>query len=275
MLEKLMNNSYAWAILSILTIVSFVYAIVTQRINKEKRMFSYAQRSYSLIKSKKSNFGKLSVTYDGQPIENFCVSEYIVWNSGNRTINSGDMVASKEITFRTNDENKILDAEIINVSEKTNGFEIKNQEEQSLQILFDYVDKKEGFVVQIMHTGSMEDISIECKIKGGLPIKNVVNDSAPKLFATIMNSKAFFGVSTVFLGVFLIFIFLAAIVFTVGIFYTPLQNIIEPGGSNATIVGSAISLWICLLFLVLIYFPTIKKVYGVGVPKTLKKGASF
>ena len=166
MLEKLMDSPIAWAILAIIAIVSFIYAIICQQKNKEKKEFSFCLKSNHLIRGKRSKFEKLSITYDGQQIEDLCVSKFTVWNSGNRTLNRTDMVESKELTISVTDECRILDVELIACSDETNGFSVKIENEHTVKVLFEYADKKDGAVIQIIHTGTNESLKIECKIKG-------------------------------------------------------------------------------------------------------------
>lgn len=276
MLEELMINPVVWTVLSLVTIVSLVYAIFVQQKNKEKKMFSYVKKSNVLIWDKKSKFDKLSVLYDGNHIDSLCVSNFVIWNSGNKPLRRTDMVSSKELTISVANDNRILDAKILKVSEVTNEFELKNIDEQTIKIEFDYADKKDGVVIQIIHTGSEEAISIDCKIIGGLPMKNEINDSTPKFVAKVFDSKAFFNFSCVCISLTMIFNALLALLFTIAIFNANLQqflfsqqNTLFVESQNETII-CAVLLWFFFLFLSSIYFPTIKKVFGVGVPKSLK-----
>lgn len=175
-LEELMHNPYVWAVLALIGITSLVYEIICQQKNKEKKEFSYWQRSLSLIAKKNAIIKKLSVSYDGRIIEDLSVTKYIIWNSGNKTINSGDMVDSKELTIFAFGDHIILDTSLIVQSEPTNRFSINLINKQTVKITFDYVEKNDGIVIQIIHTGNIDDLRIDCKIKGGYPIKKSVQN---------------------------------------------------------------------------------------------------
>ena len=56
MLEDLMNNPYAWAILALATIGSLIYAVYCQKVNKVKREFSSDRKTNTLIENSKSCF---------------------------------------------------------------------------------------------------------------------------------------------------------------------------------------------------------------------------
>ena len=207
MLEKLMDSPIAWAILAGIAIASFIYAIICQRINKERKEISYCLNSNSLIRGKKSKFEKLSIAYDGQQIDALCVSRFTIWNSGNKTLNHTDMVDSKELTISVVDKCKILDVELIACSEETNNFSVRIEDEHTVKIFFEYADKKEGVVVQIIHTGNDEDIQIDCKIKGGNPIKNIVNETAPKFIRKVVSKDIFEKASIISMGIMIVLLF--------------------------------------------------------------------
>lgn len=284
MLEKLMDSPIAWAILAIIAIVSFIYAIICQQKNKEKKEFSFCLKSNHLIRGKRSKFEKLSITYDGQQIEDLCVSKFTVWNSGNRTLNRTDMVESKELTISVTDECRILDVELIACSDETNGFSVKIENEHTVKVLFEYADKKEGVVIQIIHTGSDENIQIDCKIKGGNPIKNIVNETAPKFIRKIVKKDIFEKASIIYMGIVIVLFFCMSVLFAISIFNPKLQAFLmsptmTPIESSSEVQNSAIimsvTFFICSIITGAMYIPLIKKCFNIGIPKTLKKYSDF
>ena len=279
-----MDSPIAWAVLSILAIVSFVYAIICQQKNKEKKEFSFCLKSNHLIRGKRSKFEKLSITYDGQQIEDLCVSKFTVWNSGNRTLNRTDMVESKELTISVTDECRILDVELIACSDETNGFSVKIENEHTVKVLFEYADKKEGVVIQIIHTGSDENIQIDCKIKGGNPIKNIVNETAPKFIRKIVKKDIFEKASIISMGIMIVLFFCMSVLFAISIFNPKLQAFLmsptmTPIESSSEVQNSAIimsvTFFICSIITGAMYIPLIKKYFNMGMPKTLKKYSDF
>lgn len=284
MLEKLMDSPIAWTVLAILAIASFIYAIYCQHKNKEKKEFSYIQKSNSLIRKKKSKFEKLNITYNNQAVEDLCVSRFTIWNSGNKTINNIDIVETKEITISTLDDNQILDVELIACSEETNRFKIEKANEHTIKILFDYVDKKEGIVLQIIHTGTSDSLKIDCKIKGGNPIKNIVNDSVPKLISTIMNREDFEKTIMFATCIAIAFLLIVATIYTIAIFNTELQHILfapkeangtQPFEPKNTAIIMSIVFWVYDLLISALFIPTFKKKFDIGIPKALKRHSSF
>ena len=284
MLEKLMDSPIAWAILAIIAIVSFVYAIICQQKNKEKKEFSFCLKSNHLIRGKRTKFEKLSITYDGQQIEDLCVSKFTIWNSGNRTLNRTDMVESKELTISVADECRVLDVELIACSDETNGFSVRIENEHTVKVLFEYADKKEGAVIQIIHTGNDEDIQIDCKIKGGEPIKNVVNDSAPKIIGKVVR-KEFFGKAFIIsMGIMIVLLFCMSVLFALSIFNPELQVFLmsptmSPIETSSEVQKSAIVtsviFFVYSIIMSALYIPLVKNHFNMGIPKTLKKYSDF
>lgn len=284
MLEKLMDSPIAWAILAVIAIASFIYAIICQRINKERKEISYCLNSNSLIRGKKSKFEKLSIAYDGQQIDALCVSRFTIWNSGNKTLNRTDMVDSKELTISVVDKRKILDVELIACSEETNNFSVRIEDEHTVKIFFEYADKKEGVVVQIIHTGNDEDIQIDCKIKGGNPIKNIANETAPKFIRKVVSKDIFEKASIISMGIMIVLLFGMSALFAISIFIPPLQAFLmsptmSPIESSSEVQNSAIvmsvTFFICSTITDAMYIPLVKKYYNMGIPKALKKYSNF
>lgn len=283
-LQELLDNTLFQAFLAIIAIVGFAYGFIFQRINKEKKEFSFCLKSNHLIRGKRSKFEKLSITYDGQQIDDLCVSKFTVWNSGNRTLNRTDMVDSKELTISVADECKILDVELIACSEETNNFFVKFEDEQTVKVLFEYADKKEGVVIQIIHTGNDEDIRIDCKIKGGNPIKNIVNETAPRLIIKLVKKDVFEKISMIAIGIMIVLLFGMSILLALSIFnpqlqvflmspaMSPIESVAE--AQNATIVMS-VTFFICSVVMGAMYIPLVKKYFSMGIPKELRKYSGF
>lgn len=276
-LENLMDSPLAWAILSILAVVGFAYAIICQHINTERKEFSYCHDSYSLIRKKKTVFEKLSIEYDGKSIDDLTVSYFTIWNSGNRTLNSNDIVETKELSISAENECQILDAEIITLSEETNKFSLIKVDDRTLKIVFDYADKNDGIVLQVIHTGASNSIKANCKIKGGKPLKTHVNDKLPSLVRKAINKPSWIKSLSVFAIAMIAFLLLSAIVCTIAIFNIDLQtwlfqiNETKPIASAKDMVTqTAVMLWVTGLPLVLLYIPLIKKMFNLGIPKSLR-----
>lgn len=171
MLERLMNNPVAWLILSLISVVSFVFGIYTWITGKRRKEISVSDISYVIIKAGKSQVPKLDVIYDGVSIDNLTVTKFYIWNSGNDVINASDIVESKKLSIHSSNDAYILDAQVLNVVDPSNKMCIVSVDPDRVIIDFDYIDQGEGCLIQLLHAGSAEELHFSCKIKGGRKVR--------------------------------------------------------------------------------------------------------
>lgn len=128
----------------------------------------YSIRSNNLIQNFAAKLTKLNILYDDEKISNVTVSKLIFWNDGNKTILDTDIASSDPFVVEGIEGVKILEVEKIFEKNKTNKFEVEVLEDgKKLAINFEYVDKNEGIIIQIVHTGkTSQDIKVGGTIKG-------------------------------------------------------------------------------------------------------------
>lgn len=188
-----MNNPFVWGILAICTIIgvpSFIYTIVTHR----RIQISYVDSSLPIIEKGTSSFEKLSVRYNDEPVERVFVTRVAIWNSGNEEIEESRFVNGKSISLHCDEPTKILDTQIIRETDADNRFRIVECTESEIRLAMDYMNPKDGVVVQVIHTGSYKSISVDCKIKGGNGVKRtgISYDPTPKTKKDDADSKRIF-----------------------------------------------------------------------------------
>lgn len=175
MLEKLMNNPYAWLFLSVLSIFSVIFGVWTWLAGKQRKEISIQCKSDILIKAGKNQIKKLDVLYDGNPIADLTSSKFYIWNSGNQVLQKTDIVAARPITIRAKKAN-LLDVMVLRMSDPTNAFQINTVSEQEAKVDFEYVESGDGVLVQVLHTGNFLDLEFDCKIKGGNDVRNCTKE---------------------------------------------------------------------------------------------------
>ena len=168
-----MNNPYAWAFLSLCTIVSFAFAIYTWIVGRKTKEISIDYYSNDIIKQGKDPISKLDIKFDGKEIHDLSSTFFYIWNSGNDVINIEDIVSTKQLRIKSK-SNNILDVHIIKQSDDSNSFSIMNFTSTNIEIAFEYMDSGEGVLLQVLHTDSKNDLFVDCKIKGGKPIRDCI-----------------------------------------------------------------------------------------------------
>lgn len=273
-LEELMDNPYAWLILSVCTVFSVIYAIYAGVKGKEKKEISYIVNTHEIVQAGKNMIPEFQISYRGQTIDDLTVTRFAIWNSGNRLLNSNDIVDTKPLSITSNDDGPdILDASIIKRSEESNKFTIDKKSAHCAELQFDYIDKQDGIIVQILHTGSAKNISLSTLIKGGKKLKNV-----EKRTTVIKNKKVFKIISTVLTGIemlFLLTITMAIIFERFGLIQDEaFSKFMQSDPKWNPFVLVAIMDVLCVIA-TMMYFRLLKKLFHLNVPSSLRDSIEY
>lgn len=273
-LEELMDNPYAWLILSVCTVFSVIYAIYAGVKGKEKKEISYIVNTHEIVQAGKNMIPEFQISYRGQTIDDLTVTRFAIWNSGNRLLNSNDIVDTKPLSITSNDDGPdILDASIIKRSEESNKFTIDKKSAHCAELQFDYIDKQDGIIVQILHTGSAKNISLSTLIKGGKKLKNV-----EKRTTVIKNKKVFKVISTVLTGIEMLFLLTITMAITFERFGLiqdeAFSKFMQSDPKWNPFVLVAIMDVLCVIA-TMMYFRLLKKLFHLNVPSSLRDSIEY
>jgi hypothetical protein len=127
----------------------------------------YEITSYNIIRDFEAESFPLEILYSGQRVENVTVSKVAFWNAGEETLNEADVASADPLTFQVTSGCKILDAKIISTKNESNKMGLEKLGESCYRLKFEFMDKDEGAVVQLVHTGkSSDDVCVCGTIKG-------------------------------------------------------------------------------------------------------------
>lgn len=179
--ERLQENPYAWAFLSLCTIASLFLAVWALIKGKRKMEFSYYRTGKNIVKGGRSLISDLRLLYKEKVIDDLSITRFAIWNSGSEVLKHSDIVETNALQIiADNDSVKILDAIIIKQSDTSNRFLVEEKNDKVVKFSFNYANKQDGIVVQIIHTGEASSLKLGCKIKGG---------SAPKKIGSIAKQR--------------------------------------------------------------------------------------
>ena len=197
--------SFLIAIIGVITAVFYYYR------GKKVKSPCYAIRSFNIAKDLVSKIESLEMLYDGKPIKNLTVTKIAFWNAGRDTINREDIPTTEPLIIRINEECKILDAKIHSIKNLANQLSISTSEDQlSSNINFEYLDRGDGGVFQLIHTDiNDENIEVHGLIKGaGSPIKKNIPNlklfSSKKKYPRIALSILLFGLPLIQIAKFIL-----------------------------------------------------------------------
>lgn len=275
MIENLKNNSTVWLVLSLCSLIgvpSFIFAIYTWCRGKTKKELSFFKNRYQIVESGRSSIPKFQIFFSGKEINDLTITKFAIWNSGNDVIRREDMVSDNPLCIKCKDDAKILDAKIIAKNEDTNRFSVHRVTTTEVEIDFEYVDKREGIVLQIMHSGDSSDLFLDYKIKGGKKITARSSDITRKMrhfmrqhrLKSLKLDALFLIIEAVFMSALLVGMVLTEMhVIPKEIVYSPPKE----EHSIFTIIFAVFAEMVLVTTCVKI----LKKIYHIGVPVELRK----
>ncbi|MDD5447112.1 MAG: hypothetical protein PHY36_04435 [Methanocellales archaeon] len=207
-----------WSIIvsAIISIPSLVVAIILYIKSKKVKLPHYSIRSTNIVRDLVSRLQHLQMLYSGQEIENLTATKIAFWNKGRDTINSQDIASADPLIISIKDGYKILDAKIIYTKNTANQFSVIPSDDRSyVKMHFDYLDKDDGAIIQILHTGkSSKDIEFCGKIKGSDKLTRVMPvESLPRYSESVgsylSKSKRNLAFLAIILGTPLVMIFVS------------------------------------------------------------------
>ena len=283
MIEHLQNSPVVWTVLticSLLTIPSLIFAIYTWIKGKQKKEFSVSKDGYCIVRKGKKKIEKVSVLFDGKEIDDLSVTKFVVWNSGNVDIRCDDIVSDRPLAIRNIGNATILDATIIVETDSSNKFSVINVDSETVMISFEYANKSDGIVVQVIHTGDWEDLIVDYKIKGGEPVKNydsqeyffkiIRNNSLMNRMITRNSMKKFTAGYLIFCSFTIIWIFIKMLMYKLNIYV----DFISPQNKSYKYIDTGIDdiiiFGILSVFTLLVGLVCLKFVFKIGIPNKLK-----
>ena len=177
-LTDLMNNPIAWTVLAVIAILGIILSIYFYLKSKKKRKISFKKSTYMLVRNINEELKDLEIKYKNIVIENLSITKFAIWNDGNTKLENLDFASIMPFAIEAKKKSKVLNASILIKSEEANNFTIEmDTEKNKILIYFEYMDPKEGLVIQILHTGNADDLKLVGKIKSGKKIKNGEKDN--------------------------------------------------------------------------------------------------
>lgn len=167
MIDVFNQNPWVIFLCFCIAILSLFLGIVFFFASRKKKDFRYSYNSNRLIKDFTQQIDGLNISYKTESIESLTVTKYVFWNKGNETINSSDFPSTSKLRIKIKGDFKILDSNIIFTKNETNNVKCELINNEEVLLTFDYLDKGEGFVVQLIHTSpNNKDLYVNGTIKG-------------------------------------------------------------------------------------------------------------
>jgi len=150
------ESSILWGVIGLVGggIISFIFFLLS---NKTKRVV-YQLYSNSLISSKLSQINGLQITFAGSEIPNLVSTTLQIMNNGTDIIEPEDFAQIAPLQLKTDGEFLVYDdvnSFLTEASNATSGTTLRQIDEHTIQIDFDYWKKNDKLLLTILHTGKL------------------------------------------------------------------------------------------------------------------------
>lgn len=250
-LSFLSRNPIVYFLLAICTLLGAFWG----KKGLSKKRISFRSVSFPIIRKSTNAISNVSILYKNKSVTNLTITNFIIWNSSDKSIRKEDIVPLSPLHFSTKNINtEILDLSIIETNNPTNNAYI-NLTENEFSFSFDYLKKKNGVVIQVIHTGYDDDIKFTGElIDGNLKCENLSSFPILKILAKTSSPKITKIMDTISLICICITLLFIAILSSMAIAYTSFS------------IATLVCLFI-ILFIFFFYF-LIYKIYFT-VPRSL------
>lgn len=167
----------------IIGVLGVILTIVFYFKTRKVKIPCYAIRSLGVVEDITNKSQLLEMYYAKRKIERLTITRVAFWNAGNETIDKRDIAPADPIRMVLKPGYNILDVKLIYEKDKVNQFNFDLQSGNSDVILkFDYLDKHDGAIIQIIHTGEdSKDFEIYGTVKGVGKPRLVYNEVSSKI----------------------------------------------------------------------------------------------
>jgi len=125
-------------------------------------------RTVNLISDRVQKFPQLCITYGNSAVQNLSVSKVAVWNGGSDVIRREDCPSADQLRIEVDHEAQILDVVLLEAIPESCRVSARLSDDRKSALLdFDYLDRQDGAVFQVIHTGkTSKDIAVNGKVLG-------------------------------------------------------------------------------------------------------------
>jgi hypothetical protein len=163
-------DTYSYLINLLGIVIPIPLAFFFDRRNKPLKLITFASRTFPVITDRSKKIDGLHITISGRSSHIVSVCRLVIWNAGNRTINSKDIPQSDPIRVYPCENVDVFYAKIIEQTHQANQIKLRevNRYPNSYQIEFDYLDPSDGALLDIVHSGDvLQEFKLTGSIKGG------------------------------------------------------------------------------------------------------------
>lgn len=150
-----LNLPWVEALLTVISIMLAIFFGIYALLKRSNPKLVYQARLQLLIGGPKASLSEfVQVLYKDTPVPRLTSTLLFIWNDGQAPIRRNDISARDPLRFELEGDGAILDVSIVKVSRSANQFgaHVVANSPSVIECEFDFLDREDGAVVQILHT---------------------------------------------------------------------------------------------------------------------------
>lgn len=230
MIDQVLNYLNISWVGVIITLVISIFAIILSIFlyfkSKQKYSLNHYINSTLLIdKNDTEKPDEVDILFAGKSVDKLYKTLIYIWNSSNLTIRKIDLETIDKLRLDIENNTEVLSVKVIHATRSVINFSINSQiDSNNNEITFDYLDPKDGAVIEVFHNGDLNDL----KLKGiivGIPDlignKNTDNKFSKKIADIMLESTFLIMTKNWIFGVLILIIGAATCLFSAYLYLNP------------------------------------------------------
>lgn len=164
--QEFFGQWWVGAGLALLGVVLGIVSIFSYRFGIKSPKPVYQKTALRLIGGEHALPSEVEVLYSSKPVQRLTKLVVIFWNDGTSVLDKADVAESDPLKLKVDGE--VLSAQLLKQTKPVNQFRVRLDDTyiNIAHISFDYLDPKDGAVIEILHTAHEKYASFEGSIKG-------------------------------------------------------------------------------------------------------------
>jgi hypothetical protein len=165
--QTLTSNPWLTLLSVIVAIVAVIVAIVFGIKSSRSRKPYFRKISATIVSDFTNKVQSIQMLFDGKPISDVTITRFLFWNAGRETIRKEDIAQSDPLRITVTDGKEILESKIVKENNDASMFKLSPIGRTALDLSFDFAERNQGAIIQVIHTGKTEkDIDLTGTVIG-------------------------------------------------------------------------------------------------------------
>lgn len=150
-------------------IIGTIIALLIYRASRIGPRPVYQVRSLKLIgKEEQALPEEVEIFFKGRTVPRLTKTHVILWNSGNDTLDGGNIVVDDPLRFEYSERAEVLRSHVLKITRDTNKFAANINPNSTNEVIcsFDYLEAGDGAIIELLHSAEESYPEVRGTIRG-------------------------------------------------------------------------------------------------------------